>query len=133
MEKQYSITPFVKVQTSGIIWITENSLNYETKGVYEINYLLNGLLIQSLASGLSHPEKNLYLSENFGAPFFVIHHSGQSLDGLYNNLSLVETNLSQKTEILFVAERRSENIIKAYEKLAKKYSDYILEPIYLND
>lgn len=133
MEKKYNITPFVKVHTAGIIWLTEQALTYDTKGVYEINYLLNGLLIQSLASGLSHPEKNLYLSENFGSSFFVLHNSGQSLDSLYNNLSLVENTLSNNKEILLVAEKRSEDMIKIINQVSKKYPDFIAEPIYLND
>jgi hypothetical protein len=35
-----NITP----DTSGIIWLTDDPLDYKTPGVYEFNYLLDGML-----------------------------------------------------------------------------------------
>ena len=132
MEEKFNLISFVKVETAGIIWVTEKPLSYDSKGVYEVNYLLNGLLIQTLASGLSHPQHNLYLSENFGEPFFVIHHSAKNLEELYNNLSLVQTSVNEGKEILFLTDNHSDHTLKIHSGLSKKCPDQISDPIYLN-
>lgn len=123
----YSITPLVKPQTSGIIWMTKNVLTRETLGVYEINYLLNGLLIQSLESGLSQQDKNLYFSENFGNHFFIGHinaSAGSTLESIYNFFDMVKDQLENHSEILFLCEEQNKESVKIFETLEKKFHDY---------
>lgn len=124
---EHIITPLVKPHTRGIIWATKEALELETAGVYEINYLLNGLLIQSLESGLSHPEKNLFLSQNFGSPFFIGHvtlKNQNQLDSLYNHLNIVKDQLSENSEILFLCESDDKEVTNLYENLTKKFSEF---------
>ena len=49
-----NITP----DTSGIIWLTDDPLDYKTPGVYEFNYLLDGMLIKSITKNSNENHQN---------------------------------------------------------------------------
>ena len=43
-----TISQLINPNTAGLISLTDENLTLETKGLYEINYLFNGLLIKSI-------------------------------------------------------------------------------------
>jgi hypothetical protein len=85
------LSHLVTPHTSGIIWLTDDFLGPKLVGIYELNYLLNGLLTKSLSQKINNDSKsNFFLAQNFGNPFFVGHCVVESKDDLQNMYKHIE-------------------------------------------
>ena len=42
------LSKHISSETSGILWLTDTVLDYKTPGVYEFNYLLDGILLKRI-------------------------------------------------------------------------------------
>jgi hypothetical protein len=67
----------LSADTFGIVWLTDSTLNYDTPGVYEFNYLLDGILLKRIAQNETLPveqrKSNFFLGQSFGKPIFISH------------------------------------------------------------
>ena len=96
------LSHLVSPKTSGIIWLTDDFLGPSLVGLYELNYLLDGLLTKTLSSDQekSESKSNFFLAENFGNPFFVGHSVISNKDDLKNltfSKEITENDLAKKS------------------------------------
>jgi hypothetical protein len=63
-----NISPQISPESAGIIWVTDEKLSLSTPGLYEINYLFNGLIVKSIINrkDAAVAKDNYFISENFG-------------------------------------------------------------------
>jgi len=121
------ITP----ETSGIIWLTDDFLDYSTAGVYEFNYLLNGMLLKTISQTKEEsrkPEKsNFFLGDSFGNPLFIGHAVVKNKDDIktvYNHFQIA-TPLIQKKAINYLFNRSKNTAnINVLQELAKKFPEW---------
>ncbi|MAX66855.1 MAG: hypothetical protein QF441_07030 [Bacteriovoracaceae bacterium] len=113
-----AITP----QSSGILWLTDEKLTYKTLGVYEFNYLLDGILIKNIANTTNDSKSNFFLGESFGNPFFIGHTIIQTKEDIANCFNHVEIAAkfipSDSTIYIFNRAKNTAhtNILKELEK-----------------
>jgi hypothetical protein len=127
------LSHLVSPTTSGIIWLTDEDLNSKLPGVYELNYLMNGLLTKSIASKdhQSESKSNFFLAENFGNPFFLGHsviQSKEDLKNMHNHIELAKP-LFNETNIKIYIFNRSKNTANTniLKELSHKYRDIKFE------
>lgn len=117
-----SITGSIGPNCYGIIWITKDKVNLSHPIVYDLNYLLDGLLVQTLKEEISNEESNFFfLSENFGHPFFVGHiiDSNNTIKTLHQHLEMMNPQLRENIEIYLLNQSgKYQNLLK---DLQKKY------------
>ena len=72
---QSSIIDTISPEFCGILWLTNGPIGEELVYFKEIDYLLNGLLIQFFfnANGSGHHPKSFFIGESFGKSFSVGH------------------------------------------------------------
>lgn len=124
----------IKPECSGIIWITDEALNYKLSGVYEFNYLLNGLLGQSISRENYSPSNgnHFFLSQNFGKTFFISHWSDlndNSLKEVKLQFKNIESSLPKPSEIFVYSTSqkiKEEQIIK---NLTQTFTDYTFKKL----
>lgn len=125
------ISKLVTPDTSGIIWITDDFLNDKSKGVYEFNYLTNGLLTRSIQSQKDSPsEVNFFISESFGSSFFLAHISQVKaltkdfLKKIYNQVEIAKPLLQKTDCIVYVYNKStSTKTLSLLNELSKRYSN----------
>jgi hypothetical protein len=65
-----SLSQKISPNVAGIIWLTDKKITLETKGLYELNYLFNGLLIKSIINREDSNNKDFFfISTSFGKEF----------------------------------------------------------------
>ena len=129
------LSHLVSPTTSGIIWLTDEDLNSKLPGVYELNYLMNGLLTKSIASkdhqSKSKSKSNFFLAENFGNPFFLGHSvikSKEDFKNMHNHIGLAKP-LFNETDIEIYIFNRSKNTANTniLKELSHRYRDIKFE------
>lgn len=104
------LSHLVSPKTSGIIWLTDSYLGPGLVGIYELNYLLDGLLTKTLSS--KHEDRksksNFFLAENFGNPFFVGHsviEKKEDLNNMFVHIDLIKPLFEENTVEIFIYNR----------------------------
>ena len=121
------LSHLVSPKTSGIIWLTDNYLGPGLVGIYELNYLLDGLLTKTLSSKYEErkSKSNFFLADNFGNPFFVGHSVIENKDDLNNMFKHIELigPLFEKDAIEIFIYNRSKNTANynVLKELSKKF------------
>lgn len=128
-----NITP----ETVGIIWLTDESLNYQSPGIYEFNYLLDGIVFKSLDNKLEKIKEennklktNFFLGENFGTPLFIGHvvvEGKEDIKKMYDHIKISENFLKDDSKIYIYNRSKNtanQNILKI---LSEKYNQIIFE------
>lgn len=124
------ITP----NTSGIIWLTDESLDYKSPGVYEFNYLLDGMLIKSISqnSELKKEElkSNFFLGDNFGTPLFIGHTVVENKDDIkimHNHFKVASSFIQKNTTIYIFNRSKNTANFNILKELTNKYKEYKFE------
>ena len=117
-----TITP----NCAGIIWLTQEEIDFTSPGVYEFNYLLNGLITKSISNNLR--SGHLFMAENFGRTFFIGHNivkESSELENVYQHLNVVKNLIPQdSTVLIFNPENKQTNKNQSLNKaLAKKFEN----------
>ncbi|MEX0799038.1 MAG: hypothetical protein WD025_06320 [Bacteriovoracaceae bacterium] len=119
------LSQLINPNTSGILWFTDELLNYESPGAYEINYLLNGILTKSLAKKELEDQysNNFFLGDNFGKPFFVAHTVIQEkadFQKVYEILELAKPFIQEKSEIYILNRSKNTANVNVLKELKSK-------------
>jgi len=112
-------------QISGVLWITEEKLVDRPRPFNQLDYFLDGLLTNfyhhnsnSEVSG----EKNFFISQHFGAPFFVGHLEASSQFLMQNSediLKIVKPDQSKKVLVIDMAKKGLvSNLKKSFKNLS---------------
>lgn len=124
MEEVQKISNLISPGCNGIIWITEGKIDLSHPYIYELNYLLDGLLLKRLAEDNNSEDHNhFFLSESFGEPFFIGH-----IDSKENLLKIISSHLDismpylENGGLVYLLNQSSgnKNLIK---ELQKKYKN----------
>jgi len=124
------ITP----NTSGIIWLTDEPLDYKTPGIYEFNYLLDGMLIKGMSENIESKKRNeksnFFLGKNFGNPLFIGHIVVGEKDDvqiIHNHFKVAESFISKDSTIFIFNRAKNTANVNFLKDLGKKYKDYNFE------
>lgn len=123
------LSHLVSPKTSGIIWLTDDYLGPSLVGLYELNYLLNGLLTKTLSSKEDKQisKSNFFLAENFANPFFVGHSVITSKDDLKNMFKHIELSAplfeNGKIEVFIYNRSKKTANYNVLKELSNKFKD----------
>lgn len=123
-----SITP----NTTGILWLTDEPLSFKTTGVYEFNYLLNGILIESLSDSAqkNSPRQNFFLGENFDSKFFIGHlviSEKKDISSMYQLIKLADNLINEHSQIFIYNRSKNTANINILKELSQKYPAIVFE------
>ncbi len=114
------LSTFITPSTAGVIWLTDSPLNTNLSGVYEFNYLTNGLLTKSIQSDSDKSKMaNFFVTDNFGNPFFLSHlaiNSKEDIKKIYTQMELAKPLIQETINQVYVFNKstntRNVNILK---------------------
>jgi hypothetical protein len=121
-----SITP----ETAGVLWLTDEELNFESPGVYEFNYLLDGMLLKKLSQDQEKSKSNFYLGENFGSTIFIGHtivKDRADISQMYNQISLAQPMIKEQSTIFVFNKSKNTANINLLKELSSRYKSYNFE------
>lgn len=120
-ELSQHITP----STAGIIWFTDEPLKYSSPGVYEFNYLLDGLLVKSLEENTEKPNhSNFFLGESFGIPFFIGHcviQEKSDFKSVHTHFKLSESFIQENSTVFIYNKSKNTANINVLKELKSTY------------
>lgn len=119
-----NITP----DTCGIIWLSDEALNYQTQGFYEFNYLLNGILAKNLEQLSS--DSSLFIGDSFGKPFFLGHClilNKDNIKNIYKFFDVAKSALRENSKIFIFNRSKNTANVNLLKELGKKYPKYLFE------
>lgn len=115
----------ITANTAGILWLTDEQLDFKTPGIYEFNYLLNGVLIKSIEKiDLEKQSNNFFLGENFGNPLFVGHivfKDKSDLNKLYDQLKISKDFIKEDSLIYIFNKSKNTANMNILKILNEKY------------
>lgn len=128
------LSKHISSDTSGILWLTDSTLNYDTPGVFEFNYLLDGILLKRIAQNEELPpekrKSNFFLGQNFGEPIFISHVLVEHKNDLKMSFNHLETAIplikNNKTIQIFNRSKNTANI-NVLKEFTQKYKDLNFE------
>lgn len=130
MESTENISNFISPNCCGIIWLTQDKVDISHPSVYELNYLLDGLLIKTLSEKTNDNDTNhFFLSENFGRPFFIGHvvDSSSAVKSINDHVSMIIPLVTEKSEIYILNQTaKHQSLVK---DLQKKYPQLTFKKI----
>jgi hypothetical protein len=115
LERIGSISTQIKPSTLGIIWSTPEDLTLQSQGLYEFNYLLDGIITKSLIE-LPSQATSFFLGKNFGKNFFILQNSKKNK--IEQSFNLLDSMLSANEGEVFVYPPDNDLIVK----LKKRYA-----------
>ncbi len=121
------LSELISPQTAGVIWLTDSPLKSTLTGVYEFNYLTNGLLTKSIQNIENQNNRsNYFLTESFGSPLFLSHQvieKPEDLNSVYNQIEISKSLLSEERKLIYLFNKslNSKNI-KVLKELIKRYA-----------
>ena len=123
-----SITP----NTTGILWLTDEPLSFKTPGVYEFNYLLNGILIESLSESANRdsPTQSFFLGENFESKIFIGHlviEEKKNIQNMFALVDLAENLIHEHSQIFIFNRSKNTANVNILKELSQKYPDIVFE------
>jgi hypothetical protein len=89
--------------TRGIIWLCQDPKVSKSSTYKDVDYLLNGLMTAKLAEN-SFSGSQVFVSENFGEPFFVMITSEINSADMRSFLALLAPQLSGEKEMVVIDE-----------------------------
>lgn len=122
------LSQLISPETRGIIWLTDEFLNYDSPGAYEINYLLNGAFTKTLANQEKGHESdsNFFLGDNFGKPFFVSHtkvSNKEDFNKVFKGLEVAMPFLFAGSQVFILNKSKNTSGINVLKELQKKRKD----------
>ena len=121
----------ISPNTAGIIWLTDSYLDFKSPGVYEFNYLLDGILLEQIALNkeMDHNEKkvNFFLGNSFGSPLFVSHtviESKDDLESMYKGLTTASPIIKEGAHIHIFNKSKNTANINVLKELSQRYKEY---------
>lgn len=124
MYQPINIKSLVLPKTKGIFWLSEEKFSFDLPGADEINYLLDGLLVQTLKNPEFVGDTHLFLSTNYGNPFFVFFANSLKKDSYQKIHHYIETNEDKEDssgEFLFICDKYSKELQNEFNKLEKSF------------
>ena len=122
-----NITP----HTAGILWLTDEELNYKTPGVFEFNYLLNGILIKSLENQTQPLQKNhFFLGDNFGKPLFIGHaviKTKDDIKNIYEHIKISKDFINEDSQVYIFNKSQNTANLNVLKLLSEKYKNIMFE------
>ena len=121
-----NITP----ETAGILWLTDDEINFESPGVYEFNYLLDGILLKSLDQEEEKSKSNFYLSENFGETIFIGHtvvKERADLTQMHSQIVLAKPMIKENSTIYIFNKSKNTANVNLLKELSSRYKEYKFE------
>jgi hypothetical protein len=108
---------------SGLIWLENDNYSPDLKYFNEMNYLLDGLLVENTKIDFENKTGHLFLSEQFGQPFFVIFFSSNnySYQNLKDILKLAFDFNTKADQVLIFGEK--DIIDSDVSKMKKSFAD----------
>lgn len=111
--------------TAGIFWFTDTPLDYKSSGVYEFNYLLDGLVVKALEENVERNNKsNYFLGENFGNPFFIGHvvvENKSDFHTVYSHYQVAQSFIQENSTIYIYNKSKNTANINILKELKAKY------------
>jgi hypothetical protein len=89
--------------TRGIIWLCQDPKGSRSSLYKEVDYLLNGLMTAKLSES-TFSGSQVFVSENFGEPFFVMITSDITSADMRSFFSLLAPQLSGEKEMVVIDE-----------------------------
>ena len=120
----------ISPDTCGIIWLTDDKLDYQSPGFYEFNYLLDGSIAKNINSLHSESQTSLFFGQNFGKSFFISHNivkDKESLKQMYNVYKVANSALRENEKIYIFNRSKNTANVNILKELSKKYSQYQFE------
>jgi len=115
----------LKPDTTGIIWLTDEEINYNSHGAYEFNYLLDGMLIKSISDETKTKSKShFFLGENFGNPFFIGHvlfDNKDSINIIYDHFKAASSFINENDTIYIFNKSKNTANINILKELSQKF------------
>ncbi len=118
----------IQASTAGVLWLTDDFLSLKSQGLYEFNYLLNGVLIENLnitsEQKISQKKQSFFLGTNFENPFFIGHvviEEKEGIGAMHNHLLLAQTILKQNSEIFIFNRSKNTAGVNLLKELTTKY------------
>ncbi len=128
------LSKYITPQTSGIIWLTDNYLDFKSPGVYEFNYLLDGILIKSInyhkEQTQAQRKSHFFLGENFGTPLFIGHSVISKKDDIkqmYHHFDVAKPFINKDATIYIFNRSQNTAKINILKELQTKYKNYTFE------
>lgn len=119
------LSQYITPETAGIIWFTDGPLKYSTPGVYEFNYLLDGLLVKSMEENSEKiNSSNYFLGDSFGLPFFIGHcviEKKSDFDLIHNHFKLSESFIKENSTVYIYNKSQNTANINVLKELKSKY------------
>lgn len=118
------ISKVIGHNAAGIIWLTDDELKIDSKGVYEFNYLLDGLLIKYLKDIDKSKKSNFFLGKSFGKPFFIGHtiiEKDQNINDMFTHLEIGKHHFGENPEIFILNKSQNTGHKNVLKELKNKY------------
>lgn len=122
----------ISSDTSGIIWLTDTPLSYDMPGVFEFNYLLDGILLKRIAENENLPlekrKSNFFLGQNFGEVIFISHvliENKKDLEIVYQHLVTALPLIENENKIKIFNRSKNTantNVLKEFSNRYKELS-----------
>jgi hypothetical protein len=123
-----NLSQTITTNSAGIIWLTDEDLNYDLKGVYEFNYLLDGLLLKTIENNdESNKNHNFFLTTNFGKSFFIGHikiTNKNDLNLINQHIKLAIPLLKNQNEICIYNRSQNTANINVLKELKSQHPEF---------
>lgn len=120
----------IPVNTGGIIWLTDEPLDLSSPGLYEFNYLLDGMILKSIQYADTLKNSHFFLGESFGEPIFIAHIQVQQKDDikkLNEHLIMAKSIIKTKNTVFIFNKAKNTANINLLKEFRKQYPDYHFE------
>ena len=118
----------------GIVWVTSGPISRERRYFNEVNYLLDGLLLNSFEV---EPNKNenhfeLFVGKNFGRDFFLAHmvyedqFPFQKIDKFYQ---IIRAHIQTERRKTILLGETSKLNLKDWDKLKRRFNNLEFVPV----
>lgn len=114
-------------ETAGIIWLTDSFIDFQTPGVYQFNYLFDGMILKNLGNESKQSNSNFYLGENFGRTIFLGHsviENKKDISLINDHLSMALSMVKESKKIFIYNKSKNTANINILKDLSSKYTSY---------
>jgi hypothetical protein len=129
----YTVCDKIGPDDLGIIWITSENYQDESNTLFELNYLMDGIISRSC--NFNQTKKvNLYMGQQFGHPYFLSHIICKDLNDL-NQMDDIFKFIHPEAErkrILVLNQTDAVDEKKATHFLMKKFKGFDFQPFKAN-
>ena len=124
----------ITINTSGILWLTDENLTFSTPGVYEFNYLLDGVLVEALSTNNEKDDhlsqQNYFLGDNFESKIFIGHlviKDKKDIKKMNDVIEISKHLLHEKSQIFIFNRSKNTANVNILKELSQKYPDILFE------